>query len=112
MPYQRPTPLPRCCQDGGAIEGLREDRSRHSEKQEIGENALRLPEVPRHHQLGCFSSREFDSRRLHHPSLASLARSAVGAVGSQVGFGLRPRRTWSTPAASTNFVLGNQVIQA
>ena len=34
------------------------------------------------------------------PSLTRCARSGVGAVASQVGFGLRPRQTGSTPAAS------------
>jgi len=41
----------------------------------------------------------FDSRRLHIPRYRSVY---VGGVGSQVGIGLRPRLTWSTPAASTN----------
>ena len=36
----------------------------------------------------------------------------VGGVGSQVGIGLRPRLTWSTPAASTNLFLRNQAVTA
>jgi hypothetical protein len=45
----------------------------------------------------------FDSRRLHHStrSRCSLARG-VGAVVRQVSFGLRPRLTGSTPAASNS----------
>ena len=52
---------------------------------------------------------KFDSRRLHIPRYRSVY---VGGVASQVGFALRARQTWSTPAASKTFVADSWIAGA
>lgn len=70
-----------------------------------GPNSLPISEldseVVRRQCVSQIGVAKFDSRRLHHPSLASLVRSGVDAGVRLSGIALRARLSRATPAAST-----------
>jgi hypothetical protein len=97
-------PSPQCLHEPGRFWSTHEDLGGcPTMSKQLAPNRLR-PQLARRQLVTQTHPFGFDSRRLHHStrSRCSLAR-AVGAVARQVGFGLRPRLTGSTPAASTTF---------